>query len=117
MLSRESFFSAAAPQTKIIKIPDWQDPICIRQISAGQSIEFQRKNKNTNGKAEENGDSNFWNDVAENIVASVVHETSGEPLFTEADIPQILTLSTATLMYIQKEITVLNRLKEDTVKN
>jgi hypothetical protein len=105
MLSREDILKAATLRMETIEVPEWGGSVTIRELSAQQLVDAGKANRNRDGFA-----------AGHDIVASVVSET-GEPLFTEADIPAIQQLGAAGILRVSKAINKLNGLGEDLEKN
>lgn len=105
MLNRETFKEKAAPKTKDVEIPEWEDTVRIRQFSAAELQDLGKLAK---------ADDKLG--MAQAIAACVVDE-SGGLVFSEKDIPEIQSYSAAGLIRLNAAINVFNGLAEDTTKN
>ena len=103
MLSREDILKAGTLKTETVEVPEWGGSVKIRELSAQQLVEA--------GKANRNGFA-----AGHDLVASVINE-SGEPVFTDADLPAIQAMGASGILRVSKAINKLNGLGEDLEKN
>ena len=101
MLNRSTIFEKGKPRTKVVEIPEWEDSVTIRELSAGQITKFADLAKDDKLSS------------ARSIAASVIDET-GAQVFDETDdgLAQVLTLSAAGIIRLNKAINEFNGLTE-----
>jgi hypothetical protein len=101
----EQFFKAAAPKTKPVDIPEFGETIAIRQLSVKAWMEIVRRREARNGNDPGSENLDF---IADMVMYSVVDESSGELMFTEADLPAIKGYAFNGLLRLNHEISAFN---------
>lgn len=102
-MKREDILKAGKPKTEPVIIPQLENGngpvvLTIRQLSAAQIASMVDKVRD-------------GSDVTASmlqIVASVVDEVTGDPIFTEADIPEIEQMSAGVIAHLNTAINKLN---------
>jgi hypothetical protein len=93
---RERLLSAAQTITKKVHIPEWDETLTIRQLSAESLISGRLRTEDTRETA------------ARDIIESVIDPETGASVFTEADIPAILGFQLKGFVRLKSAINELN---------
>ncbi len=107
--SLEDILAVKKKDTKVIAVPDWDNHITIRKLSAGAVIDLESECADKDGEL----DNKKW--VKLLLMHGVVNE-DGDPIFNLDNIDKVFELSAGPLQYISDQILKFNNLNESTDK-
>lgn len=103
----EAFVAAGKLATKVVHVPEWNDDVTIREVSAQTLIDDMRKADERTG-------------MAKMIIKSVIKSEDDQTLVfqeTKEHIALILGMGMKGVVSLAKEITAFNGIGEDAKKN
>ena len=106
MSIRDKIIAADDIGTEVVHVPSWDVDVQVRGLSLGQ------RNDALSASREEDGNLNLSKYYALIIIATVSDPETGEQVFTEADVPMLLSKSSEPADLLAKKALALSGLSE-----
>lgn len=111
LLSREAILKAKL-KTKTVPVPEWGGDVKIREMTAAEMQAQGMEFIGPNGQP----DVRRAKDVYARLVVKCVINEAGEPIFTEADVPELSKKGGSALKLLGDEIQALSGAKGDSLE-
>lgn len=93
MLNRDQILAKTTLRTEMVKIPEWDDEVCVRELTAGQRDEYE------GSILQQNGQNIVLNRqrMRARLCAMTIVGPDGNLLFTEEDVDKLSELGAGAL--------------------
>jgi hypothetical protein len=111
-LNKEAILAASDAAIETVDVPEWGGQVCVRSLTGAQRDAFEKRVVGQRDKAG-NVDTTGLRSL---MCALCICDEAGNPLFVEADIPQLETRSAAALQRVFDAASALNGMGGDSIE-
>jgi len=107
LLTKADIFAANDRKTEDVAVPEWGGGVRCRSLTCKEHREFAARIENEKDDAI----------IAANLVVVCAIDDKGEPIFTAADIPQLVEKSASAVKRVAQAAMKLNALNKDAAED